>query len=194
MSKVKITQEQAEELKQLIFDDWNKEEIIYLTRVGHWREGTPLHGLSADDVAMAYFVGYEVEPNFKVGDWVVITSVNNTGKISKITNTNALKDYPIGLDWDNENEVLGYDDIRHAAPEEVATEKTRGWWDRSGRKVWELREGDLLIGLVTGCFKEVKLVNDSGCPMFSSSNTFQTLHGVKRSHEVVCFAEDRKDI
>src|SRR5699024_4059178 len=78
---------------------------------------------------------FEVEPEFEIGQWVKSRHGIGTGKITKIDRMGHYTDFAM---------IAASDDIRHATPQEIATEKTRRWWKESGRGVWELRENDAL--------------------------------------------------
>src|SRR5699024_4095466 len=109
-------------------------------RKSHWRQKANkirsevtlskcLLELSTDDFMNAFEYGYEVEPEFNVGDWVVVTFKLHTrsyGKTFKITDKK--ESCSIGdkycFDLDGEGVVYA-NELRHATPEEIAEEKER---------------------------------------------------------------------
>src|SRR5699024_5711592 len=135
--------------------------------------------LTLDELIIAFYIGYEVEPIFEVGDWVKDTSTNAVIKINDRQHRNNLID-------------PRHTTIRHATPEEIAEEKQRRWWAKHGRDVWELRENDLLY--YDDEFKEVEEISEIGAIMLSSERFYLPLETIKRKYSVACFEDDRKDI
>src|SRR5690625_7480192 len=69
MEKVKLTPEQANAIKKWI----NKELLIIAKASGLFEHSTDesIAELTMEQLVKALYIGYEVEPEFKVGDWVV---------------------------------------------------------------------------------------------------------------------------
>ncbi|MDC3414287.1 hypothetical protein [Terrihalobacillus insolitus] len=169
MEKVKVTQEQANALKQ--FED------IYSSK---------FPGMLYQEFCNALIYGYEVEPKFKSGDWVV----HEFGKgIYQIVDGKPLIECDFVLD--NGNSVLR-DYLRHAKKEEIKKEKERRWWSKHNRKPWDLRKGDVIKeeeGLCEVIHVDGKRVTvDSLC-----EEDVIGLYYIKGNFKVVCFAENRLD-
>src|SRR5690625_7963427 len=70
MKKVKLTQEQADAIERGI-KIYGKSRIMNVHALDGWVGNlNDLNGLTKDEIARALYVGYEVESEFKVGDWV----------------------------------------------------------------------------------------------------------------------------
>src|SRR5699024_10096032 len=145
--KVKITREQAKVIESKMA--FRHMSIKYHV-MNNWDTDYErcLNNLTLDELIRAFYIGYEVEPIFEVGDWVKDTSTNAVIKINDRQHRNNLID-------------PRHTTIRHATPEEIAEEKQRRWWAKHGRKVWELREGDLLISKHDRHSCQVKFVEAS---------------------------------
>ncbi|MGJ9460085.1 hypothetical protein [Oceanobacillus sp. CF4.6] len=92
-----------------------------------------LNELNTLSLAKALTIGYEVEPEFKVGDWI---THKLTGDIGKVTKTDPLR---------VDNGMGGYSGgYRYSTPEEIEQEKERRWWDKLGRKVNEFKMTDVI--------------------------------------------------
>lgn len=194
MEKVKITQEQANQLSK---------NVVKANGVRRHIENKWMSDLTTDELIRALYIGYEVEPNFKVGDWVVCESNNYKG-ITKITRMDELRGKPAcyghwfdikantaysNTEWTNFAE-----ECRHATPEEIAEEKERRWWAKHDRDVWEIREGDALIYIgvpyIVDWFNSEEVRFKSGkC----NSGFMENVDYVKEYFKVFCFVEDRKD-
>lgn len=81
---------------------------------------------------------YEVEPEYKVGDWVVCTHLSRALKIIAIQYENSRVQYRDVSNW---QPIAGIG--RHATPEEIKAEKERQKW--AG-----IEEGDVVINSTTG--------------------------------------------
>lgn len=183
MEKVKLTQEQADMIPK-IKDVFSKVKFR--------------------DLAMALDGKYEVEPEFNVGDWVVRTEELNhqnhhRGKVFKIKSVikGTLTGEMLVVDGDDNSEHL-FNNIRHATPEEATEEKQRRFFAENGRKLWELKEGDVLEeDSINGRPVTVTRSNKSSGVFFrtpSLNYMFTEMDYIKKNYKVVCFAEDRKDV
>lgn len=120
---IKLTKNQADAVEKIKIEQRKMIETIKahpnLYRVEKWEK--PLFELETDDIQRALFDGYEVEPEFKVGDWVYNTRTNKVAQIDSR--------YVSGMDelWVNDEEFNFYrkDDSRHATESEIAQEKER---------------------------------------------------------------------
>src|SRR5690625_3369880 len=184
MSKVKLTKEQAEEIKKIEDVDYAI-NILSLSK----RPDNPLAELSIAEVARALYIGYEVEPEFKVGDWVVHVH-GYIGKITKITNKGVVF---IDAKMGNGRFVNTFPvHYRHATSEEIAKEKEWRFFARHGRKPWELKIFDILHGghysyVITGIDHEHDSIELDGV------NNYY-LNDIKGKFKVACFAENRLDV
>jgi len=183
MEKVKITQEQV----KLIEDQRNKMEDYKIVKTFAEMVGESSNRIHIDELIRALYVGYEVEPEFEQGDWIVING--ETVRIIISSRSGYMLDGGYG---EKANHIIR-EFARHATAEEIATEKQRRWWARHDRDVWELRKGDVLESQKNG--KLVTVLNESnslgGCLRGLGHIRISDL---KSSFKVVCFAEDRKDI
>src|SRR5690625_4144045 len=141
MEKVKLTPEQANAIKKWI----NKEQLIIAKASGFFEHGMdePIAELTMEQLVKALYIGYEVEPEFKVGDWVSFENGTH-GLVTRKIETFDYSDY-----WEEEvakwqTGSMPISRIRPATPSEIAEEKERRWWAKHGRDVWELRKGDVL--------------------------------------------------
>lgn len=122
MDKVKITQEQAEAIK-------------------HFKKVYPekFKGMRYQEFYDALINGYEIEPVFKVNDWVVCEAENIIGQVKySYNNGMAIKLFGYCSDFDKCA-------LRHATPEEIEQEIEIRKWDKYNRGVWDLKEGDVMI-------------------------------------------------
>src|SRR5690625_2394970 len=127
MEKVKITQEQADALRKAIAD-YGSDNVMndHVKMIDNWENILdPLNDLEPHQLARALYVGYEVEPEFKIGQWVKSRHGIGTGKITKIDKMGYYTDFGM---------IATSDDIRHATPQEIATEKARRWWAKHDRE------------------------------------------------------------
>lgn len=150
--KVKLTQEQVEALK-IYKEAGHNLAVFAANRRGFHGPYESLKILSIDELGRVLYEpnSYEVEPQFKVGDWVVRDTefrnfiddekyqnyhVGSVFKIQTVLNGYAIDER--GTNHDLEN-------IRHANLEEIKAEKERQLWKSIGREVGEFRLGDVMI-------------------------------------------------
>lgn len=202
MGKVKITQKQAD-LIDIRIERGSKgmENMLAHHVVDSWTGAgyECLNALSVSDLARALYVGYEVEQEFKIGEWVVR---NNDGIISQITNIDYSVNRHGGIFTDRYTGWFTSTCFRHATDEEIAREKTRRWWASHDRYVWGLKNGDRLsrrskrvkydeydfIGMTDDGFYRLSSVEINNVDDFSLEELYYF------GFVVVCFKEDRKDI
>src|SRR5690625_2351545 len=185
MEKVKLTPEQANAIKKWI----NKELLIIAKASGLFEHSTDesIAELTMEQLVKALYIGYEVEPEFKVGDWFV----NANGTIGKITNINESGEFE-GF-WETTEMLCENDNyVRHTTPSEIAEDTERRWWVKYDRNLWELRKGDLLIDKHFGKIAEVREVEDNHY-LIGKFTSYESLDFIKRNYTVVCFAEQRLD-
>ena len=194
MGKVKITQEQAKEIEERKKTNLLDLSIIHHVN-GRWEGATNyvLNDLTLDEFIRALYIGYEVEPEFKVGDIVN----DGYGAVLKIA---AVEENGITLYTNHKNTVQewfgnktdDYKRIRHATDVEVELYKQRRFWQDNGREVWELKKGDVL----SKDKRKMSTVNwvDSLGVSFNEFGFFAIWHEVKKYYKIACFAHDRKDL
>lgn len=178
MEKVKLTRDQRQTVKNFM----NNGNILKLTV-------NELHKVIDGE--------YEVESEFKVGDWAVYESVNGYNKIREIieirheTYVYAYWSYPDELTWVSKR------NIRHATPEEITKEKQRRWWAKHGREVWELSLYDSVITKEGHPFTISYIYRDysGGTVKYELSNgAYYDKDDMEDKFKILYFAEDRKDI
>lgn len=194
MSKVKLTREQARELEYYKLD--GEEQIDYLVNVHHnkLRPDLEISKLTTSEIAKALYIGYEIEEEFKSGDWIV----NNQGRVLQVTEV-YLEDGNEIVEA-NDGQVftyrLGAEFVRHATPDEIAEEKERRWWAKHGREVWELRKGDVIKSNTT-CHVVYRSQKDNNGDMYIEFYEHGSIFTIKELRDlkskVVCFVESRKD-
>ncbi|MDN4609145.1 hypothetical protein [Sporosarcina highlanderae] len=135
--KVKLTQKQSEGIEAMLRSgNWTHEQLIEKHARGmEWSgmQASKLNGIPLLTFVDALRIGYEVEEEYKVGDWVFILNVSKIGKVVRVGN-----DF---VEVDN-GMVPSFGFFRHATPEEIKAEKERRVWKEIGREVGEFRDGD----------------------------------------------------
>lgn len=211
--KVKLTQEQADaiELHNKSNDSGsdgilNKHARNYRSFVSeNW--GYPyeaLNDLEISKLAKALYIGYEVQPEFKVGDWVVVR-FEGEDWVTDLTRQNEFGGFYTDSRLPGEKQKFYRVSIlRHATPEEIAQEKQRRWWAKHNRDVWELKEKDELYSMTSSCRYDVVHVFKDGSVNLEivSPNVFNqkgvntvTKRDLNTDYfSIVCLAEDRKDV
>ena len=194
MEKVKLTREQAdaiEKYKEVVYGtfdflhDLASEHYIDFDLSDEEKER------EAIKLMRAFVTGeYEVEPEFKVGDWVVYKHDNTIWEIIGELYGGKVH-YNITRNGKHKRSVHK-DHIRLATPEEIAAEKERRWWKKHNRRVWELKKGDLLKDPL-GEIEEVRKIKNNGYDL-GIYNVYRTLNCIKKRYSVACFVEDRKDV
>jgi|SRR5699024_336258 len=198
MEKVKLTQEQAEAIEERLKFSHKKHEIVRCTATKGWVGDTPMKDIPLDKIIRALYIGYEVEPEFAVGDWVI-------SKKDKIGIPGQITEFEYDKYWEDNFADYGINsmyrarlsNLRHATPEEIAKEKRRAWWAKHGREVWELKRGDVIEKLCTPIDFEAWEITGTDehyiyAKGYNKINPKTTQMGA--NYKVVCFAEDRKDI
>ncbi len=121
MSKVKITQEQADAIEGLE-RIWSEDEIIARNVKGrvfnepyndsHRR----LEELTLYKLVHVLKYGYEVEPEYKVGEW----ATDPKGDVGKI---GTVKGRMLHADWGSYRAWISKSKVVHSTPEEIEKEK-----------------------------------------------------------------------
>ena len=194
MKKIVITQEQADAIKKMgALSNHRKGKFVEEHVLKNWNDGQRgLQGLTTNELIRALYIGYEVEPEFKIGQWVKSRHGKGIGKIVKISKQGYHTDF---------NMIADADDIRHATPQEIATEKTRRWWAKHNREPFELVKGDVIKGIGFSSLRwrigEYKgIFEDSGKTYYQIENISDgTAWDIEpNSLKVICFVDQRKDI
>ena len=201
--KVVLTQEQADAVESAK-KRYGKDQFLYeFSRMLHEISPLqftgslgPINDLALHRVAKALYIGYEVEPSIKIGDFVDIGLFG----ISKIAEVTGVKGNAIAINGSEEYHEFKIN--RVLTDEEKQEEKQRRWWAEHGRKVWELREGDCLISKYDKHTCQVKFVeaSDEDSVLLADGISDEYYEGehdlqiLRDSYKVFCFVEDRKDV
>lgn len=214
MSKVLLTREQAEAIEHGLTAEssickGSPSNLINLYSHNKYSfDGfsgrlRPINDLTVSKLAKALYIGYEVEETFEVGDWVVRTKELGhqnfyEGKIFKVKRIDKghLTGQRVVVDNDDNSEHV-FENIRHATPEEIAEEKQRRWWGENGRDVWELKQGDVVMGK----HREIHEVTADpkshryGCYTMDDSFDVDKNELIEEFYwSVICFRDERKDV
>ncbi len=188
MSKVKITKEQADAMEREVVSTENEEVIRCHLKGWVFDENQCLNELTLDELVRALYIGYEVGPEFKVGDWV---TYNYWGLVGKVVCTSG------GISLDNrQNSKLNPNDFNHATPEEIAKEKQRRWWAKHDRDVWEIRQGDVLMAIRRHIFEVTADPKSHEFGVYTGNDEFDfnIEECQDENWKVICFRDDRKDV
>src|SRR5699024_11077859 len=92
MEKVKVTRVQADAI-EYCKAEFGKDKTINTHAKGTWAyDCKPLNDLEFSELARALYIGYEVEPEFKAGDWVYIAKEGMYGQEPQVTMVTGLKE------------------------------------------------------------------------------------------------------
>jgi hypothetical protein len=146
--KVRITQEQATAIEYLRDTKFHDEGIIasHAKRPMGWEANytESLNGLPLLTLVDALRIGFEVEEEYKVGDWKKVVLPNGKWAIGQI-DTLAFDDILFNyLDENTEWQRVrqpGKASV-NPTPEEIKAEQERRVWEKIGRKPEEFRKGD----------------------------------------------------
>ena len=146
-----------------------------------------LNGMPILKLIDALRVGYEVEPEYKVGDFVANKTTLEIYEVVSVNENN------ITIRRNEFKGIGSFSQHRHATPEEIKQEKERRWWKKHGRGVWELRKGDVLRSKSTHLTYEIVDITDNGIT-FTNDAGFRDKDLIKGCYKVLCFAENRLDV
>jgi len=113
MGKVVITQEQASKISEWEYHTDHPGTLLELHAKNKLFDSKCLQIMSLDQLARAIYVGYEVEVEFEVGDWVVNTCHNSIFQLEQ----SEVKDFF--------ERIPALKHIRHATESEIAEEEKR---------------------------------------------------------------------
>ena len=196
MEKVKLTKVQTKAIEDI-------KGTMHLNLEANLREqiekgwyGYPfgsLNKLTTKEFLDALYIGYEVEQEVKVGDFVDIGLFG----ISKVAEVTGVKGKLIAINGSDEYQEFKIN--RVLTDGEKQEEKQRRWWAKHGRKPLELKINDVLLrndGAYVSVFdedeagKQYELVSSGA---HADHYVVDTEH-LKAFYKVICFAEDRKDV
>lgn len=181
---VKLTRKQEEALQ--IIDQKVPKSSAVNRHIKGWEaeELKTLNDLSLDEfIKCLYMEDCEVEPKYEVGDYIFSRTWEDIGKVTSINETTVTAER-----FQDESKY-----IRHAYEHEIQHEKERRFWDRHGRDVWELREGDLIKDNDSHDLKEVQKVKGR-ITVVGGFSGYDRIDFIKEYYHVVCFAENRLDV
>jgi len=140
--KVKITHEQAEKIRGWQAHTGYPTCILLELHVNNTLTFSKcLQNLTLDELARAIYIGYEVEEEFKVGDFVVYVHDGTVYQVvKKITEGNTHHDI-IGCKGKLKYSVHR-DHIRHATPTEIAAEIERRMNKKLDQILLDLSDGE----------------------------------------------------
>ncbi|WP_077325719.1 hypothetical protein [Virgibacillus siamensis] len=179
MSKVKLTEYEAKIVK-----DFEKDYDSY-------------GNVPMSKIVDALCNGYEVEPEYKVGDYVtrIITGQNARPQDDKNLlegRTFVISEVADDFVTDEGGMKHLMWNIRHATESEIAEEKERRWWAEYGRGVKEYKKGDIFKH-GTQIF-EVLRIDESVNYSVKFLNEYENIDGVHPDAiQILCFAENRVD-
>lgn len=142
--KVKISQEQADAIERYLkCHDHCDVTIINSHASGAIRmlgAYQALDNMSVYTMSRAILSGYEIELEFKTGDWVVYNSLEGIviGQLQKC----IFDDFRVDR-ADKDGMSFYPNEWRHATNDEIKKEKERRMWKTIGREVGEFRERDV---------------------------------------------------
>lgn len=194
MSKVILTREQANAIELLkdLSEGRFGDIIDAHAKSRNWRSAASLANvLGVGDLASAMYIGYEIDPEFNVGDWVYVEVPKE--KLPNVYQIMNAGKHSVNLDRLYGNHKKN--DIRHATPEEIAKEKERIWWNKHDRTVWEVKRHDVLKDGAGNLF-EVNGFHgrDEKQKVIFNPGHFDFMTNIKNSYKVVCFTGHRKDV
>lgn len=181
MEKVKVTAKQAAEIEH--HKQKGEEQIDYLIDIHslNKRPDLAIAKMKPSQLIRALYFGYEVEPEFKLNDYVWHTENDTILKLDDEDRVEFANKY-----------YTGKDKLRHATPSEIAEEKERRFFARYGREPWELKVGDLLKTKHTDEVVMVRKVKD-GRAVIGDYTAYNNVDLIKKHYKVACFAENRLD-
>lgn len=162
-AKIKLSKEQAEAIERHL--GYSGNDIADLLNLhaeeSNWvREFESLNDLSQADMARALLIGYEVEPELEVGDWVKSKVTGDIGRVTEIKrNGDVVTDVQLvgyRKDFFLTNKSFMFE---KQTIEEIRQEKERRKWAEIGREVGEIRQGDIGVsnsGFKTICKREIE--------------------------------------
>lgn len=196
--KVKVTREQAEGIESI------KNTILKnIAELKHfparfYEEERPVSELDLKDIESALFDGYEVEEEFKEGDWCIWEAEEGPNpKGAFMLREEGTRDDEKGFfpdEWPSPycgGYAIPVSQLRHATAQEIAQEKERRWWTKHGRGVWELKQGDFLVNSDKVAWEVTKVPEGENHCFLDYTKIYYDR--IKKSYLVLCFVENRLD-
>lgn len=174
--KVKVPQEIADAIERLRKKPKSDFEIIILvnrpdresgyTEIESIKDWIRKAGYDVDLLLEVLVNGYEIAPEYKIGDWVANLDGSNIypkGDV-KVVEVGLVDEFYVrpanDVAWG-----FPFSLLRHATPEEIKTEVERQLWESIGRKVGEFRDGDTIelqgeLGFRIYFDKQIKIAED----------------------------------
>lgn len=204
MQKVKLTREQADALEELL--EYNAKIDILREKIRSSEEDNiyadnnkniVFKHLNDEQLLKALYIGYEVKPKFKVGDWVVNRS---SGEVDKVVDV----EYETGMIYVSGWAIKVKESLlRHATDEEIAKEKRIEWWAKHDREEYEFRKNDVVkydcsewggIYIVTSDPYKCNAYDEKCVRVYNRYQRKTSISVPVKDLRIICFAEDRKDI
>ncbi|MBN6206253.1 hypothetical protein JYK21_07300 [Ralstonia pickettii] len=142
--------------------------------------------------------GYEVEPKFKVRDWITYDEDKYGSGDKEVVWIEEIKYSNYWNEecayWNAGDSSLPLSKIRHATPSEIAKEKERRFFARHGRGPWELKVNDVLSFKESNITYNVEQIDYLITISKGESSVNYRLDQVKKLFKVACFAENRLDV
>lgn len=191
--KVKVSHRQniaLDEMKNQNNDDWFINN--HQSACGYDENWSSLEKLSVAELSRALYIGYEVEEEYKIGDWVFVDWNLSDGEVYEVID---IEKGCVRIDWKG-NQWPSMDIVRHATEEEITQEKERRFWNSLGRDVWELKLGDILSRshedfAESITVKEIK--DDINHIVFFEETFSKHIHTVRNKFKLACPVEQRLD-
>ncbi len=200
MNKVILTKEQAKAMEELKSEHLTG-EVVKTHLNDRWSLGLEsLNDLTVDEFAQAYYSedGYEVESEFKKGDYVMVKWKNREKEeFYRVISIDPWGSIQIET-LDGVPNASGHENTRLATPSEIAEEKERRFFVGHGREPWELRLYDAVkrtttkIPLFVVEISRDYLKNTTSYKL--SDGSIQKKENMKELFEVLYFAEQRLDV
>lgn len=196
--KVKVTKEVAEAIEKIrnrgftnygiigcLRDDLNT-DFVLSNEVKLLKE-TFRYPKQVDTFVKAVVVGYEVEPEFKIDDWVVVENHGDEwiAKVAKVYCERSV--YVDCCPYVDNKNCYAFSKLRHATKEEIAQEKKRRFWSGLGRYVEQYRDSDIILN-PDGEIDEIRGVKEDGLIVSRTYGKFE-----KSEAKLICPSETRLD-
>lgn len=193
MSKVILTREQANAIELLkdLSEGRFGDIIDAHAKSRNWRSAaSPANVLGVGDLASAMYIGYEIDPEFNVGDWVYVEVPKE--KLPNVYQIMNAGKHSVNLDRLYGNHKKMTSDTQHQ--KKSHKKKQRRWWSKHDRDVWQVKRHDILkdgagnsieVNGFHGRGKKQKVIFKPG--------HFDYMTNIKDSYKIICFAEGRKD-
>lgn len=189
MSKVKLTKKQADAIEYEMAGSERALEIFTRIHLNGWRANRNqcLNELTLDELVRAVLIGYEVVPEFKIGDKLIYQYKQNNifGEVNRDLSVRWSDNVESTKEKIEQLNDLG--EVRLATESEIKEEKRRRWWSARDREVWEVYEGDIIKAKEDGLAFNVSSLNIDYLTCLS-------VEELDERYAVICLAENREDV